>query len=57
MDEDATYHDWIELYNTGKASINLSGYGLSDDVTIQFNWTFPSVSIAPGEYLLQIESG
>ena len=23
--------DWIELYNTGAAAINLSGYYLSDD--------------------------
>jgi uncharacterized repeat protein (TIGR02543 family) len=51
-DEDGTYQDWIELYNNGTTTINLSGYGLSDDATILFKWTFPSVSMAPGTYLL-----
>jgi uncharacterized repeat protein (TIGR02543 family) len=52
MDEDGSYQDWIELYNNGASTLNLSGYGLSDDATILFKWAFPSVSIAPGEYLL-----
>ena len=52
MDEDGTYQDWIELYNNGAAAVDLSGYGLSDDATILFKWTFPSVSMAPGTYLL-----
>ncbi len=52
MDEDGSYQDWIELYNNGATTLNLSGYGLSDDATILYKWTFPSVSIAPGEYLL-----
>lgn len=52
MDEDGSYQDWIELYNNGATTENLSGYGLSDDATILYKWTFPSVSIAPGEYLL-----
>ena len=52
MDEDGTYQDWIELYNNGATTVNLSGYSLSDDATILFKWTFPSVSMAPGTYLL-----
>ena len=52
MDEDGSYQDWIELYNNGATTLNLSGYGLSDDATILYKWTFPSVSIAPGAYLL-----
>ena len=52
MDEDGSYQDWIELYNNGATTENLSGYGLSDDATILYKWTFPSISIAPGEYLL-----
>jgi len=47
-DEDGTYQDWIELYNNGATTVNLSGYGLSDDATILFKWTFPNVSMAPG---------
>ncbi|MEY3501378.1 MAG: hypothetical protein RL308_3051, partial [Bacteroidota bacterium] len=51
-DEDGSYQDWIEIYNSGSTAVNLSGYGLSDDATILFKWTFPSVSMAPGEYML-----
>ena len=30
-DEKGEYPDWIEVYNPTDDSINLSGYGLSDD--------------------------
>ncbi len=52
QDEDGSREDWIELYNKGLTSVNLLGYGLSDDGTLLFKWTFPNVSIAPGQYLL-----
>ncbi|HQX04823.1 MAG TPA: CotH kinase family protein, partial [Flavobacterium sp.] len=52
MDEDASYQDWIELYNTGLSPINLQGYGLTDDSTVLFKWVFPNVTINPGSYLL-----
>ena len=51
-DEDGTHQDWIELYNNGTTSINLSGYGLSDDVTLLNKWVFPNVSLLPNQYLL-----
>ncbi|HLF51742.1 CotH kinase family protein [Flavobacterium sp.] len=51
-DEDGTHQDWIELYNNGATTVNLSGYGLSDDVTFLYKWVFPNVSVAPGQYLL-----
>lgn len=45
--------DWIELYNTGSTTVDLSGYHLSDRATNSDKWTFPDgVSIAPGEHLL-----
>ena len=37
-DEDGDYEDWIELYNSGSSTINLSGYGLSDDPDLPFRW-------------------
>ncbi|PWA04504.1 CotH kinase family protein [Flavobacterium psychrotolerans] len=52
QDEDGTYQDWIELYNTGTTTVNLSGYGLSDDPTLLYKWVFPTISIASGTYLL-----
>lgn len=30
-DDDGSYEDWVELYNNGTESINLLGYGLSDN--------------------------
>jgi hypothetical protein len=51
-DEDGAYQDWVELYNKGAATVNLSGYGLSDDPAIWNKWVFPNVSLAPGAYLL-----
>jgi PKD repeat protein len=38
--------EFIEIYNNGADPVNLSGYTLSSAVT----FTFPSVSINPGEY-------
>jgi len=51
-DEDNSYQDWIELYNSGTTTVNLLGYGLSDDPILVYKWTFPSVSIAAGQYLI-----
>jgi hypothetical protein len=51
-DEDGTYQDWVELRNNGASSVNLDGYGLTDDATLPFKWTFPAVSVPAGGYLL-----
>lgn len=51
-DEDGDYQDWVELYNAGTSTVNLSGYGLTDDPLLPYKWTFPDVSIAKGEYLI-----
>ena len=44
--------DWIELHNAGTASVDLTGYGLSDDSKQPFLYTFPETVIQPGEYLI-----
>lgn len=51
-DEDGDFNDWVEIYNYGTTAVNLAGYGLSDDNSLPFKWTFPSVTIAAGEYIL-----
>ena len=51
-DENGSYEDWVELLNTGASSVNLNGYGLSDDADLPLKWTFPNVSIGAGQYLL-----
>jgi len=50
-DDDESYEDWVELYNSGTESINLLGYGLSDNDNL-FKWVFPDYTIQPGEHLL-----
>lgn len=51
MDDDGNYEDWVEIYNNSTESINLLGYGLSDNNNY-FKWIFPAYAIQPGEYLL-----
>lgn len=47
------YTDWIELYNSTNASIDLSGYYLSDDIGNLTMWSFQSgTQIGPKEYIL-----
>jgi hypothetical protein len=56
-DENGDASDWIELYNGGSGSINLSGYGLSDDTANIQKWRFQSATIDPGAYLVVFASG
>ena len=56
-DEDGDYSDWIEIYNSGTNTIDLTGYWLSDDPTNPLKWEFPAVTIEPGQYLLIFASG
>ena len=51
-DENGDYEDWVELYNGSGSAINLNGYGLTDDPTLPFKWTFTNIAINPGQYLL-----
>jgi hypothetical protein len=57
QDDDGDFSDWIELFNTGNQSVQLEGWGLSDNKTNLFKWVFPEYTIAPGEYLLIWASG
>ena len=51
------YDDWIELYNSGGSSVNLSGYGLTDDNTKPYRFTFPSYTLGAGSRILVFASG
>lgn len=51
-------YDWVELYNSTDAPVDLSGMGLSDDPAEPRKWQFPQGStIAPGEYHVVYLSG
>lgn len=56
-DERGETPDWIELYNADDSAVNLSGWGLSDDVARPFKWTFGDVTLPPAGLLLVFASG
>ncbi len=52
-DETLGSPDWIELYNGTSAEIDLTGYGLSDNLKDPHKWTFPEGTKLPaGGYLV-----
>lgn len=51
-DEDGDNSDWVEISNESTMTIDLDGYGLSDDPTNLGKWTFPAVSLGAGDILL-----
>lgn len=52
VDDDNTYQDWIEIYNTSDESVNLAGYGLTDDSEAPYKWVFPEIALAPHAHML-----
>ncbi|MFO8012912.1 MAG: lamin tail domain-containing protein, partial [Phycisphaerae bacterium] len=45
--------DWVEVYNTSAAAIDISGWFLSDDPAALDAWQIPAMApLAPGEYAL-----
>ena len=55
-DEDGDASDWIEIHNPTAATINLEGWHLSDNDDRLEKWTFPSVDIPPGGFLVVFAS-
>ncbi len=53
VDETAGTPDWIEFYNAGSAALDLSGYGVSDNMRELHQYVFPEGTVLEaGEYLL-----
>lgn len=58
MDHTGDRPDWIELYNTSAAAVDLSGFGLSNSKIKPMRWKFPEGTIIqPGAYLVVFASG
>lgn len=55
-DVDGEDEDWIEIFNDGSAAVNLNGWHLTDDATALTKWTFPGVTLAPGQFLVVFAS-
>ena len=49
---DGTYCDWIELYNNSASPVDLTGYGLSDDITKPKKFMFDGITIDAYSYLV-----
>ena len=57
LDEDGDPSDWIELRNTGSATINLGGYFLTDDPADPMQWQLPGVELDTGSLVVVFASG
>ena len=44
--------DWIELYNTGKKAVTLSGAFLSDDPEDRTKWMIPDMTVEAGQRIV-----
>jgi hypothetical protein len=44
--------DWIELYNATGNDMDLTGYGLSDNIKEPHKWVFPETTLRAGGYIL-----
>lgn len=56
-DADGDFPGWIELQNRSGRTIDLGGWHLTDDFRNPTRWTFPSVTVDPGAFLVVFASG
>ena len=58
VDEDGDDEDWIEIYNDSNATVDLSGWSLSDDAADLQKWIFPpGTSLDAKKFLTVFASG
>ena len=55
-DEDGSYSDWIELYNSSTNTVNLGGWYLAGRPTNLTQWMFPSTNLDPSQFLVVFAS-
>ena len=56
LDGDGNSSDWIEIFNPTAAAVNLNGWHLTDSHGNLQKWTFPSVLLGAGQYLVVFAS-
>jgi hypothetical protein len=56
-DEDGDSPDWIELYNSSTALVNLTGWYLTDDPDDLTKWSFPATNLAASSFMTVFASG
>ncbi|MCK5908310.1 MAG: chitobiase/beta-hexosaminidase C-terminal domain-containing protein, partial [Flavobacteriales bacterium] len=52
LDEDGDSPDWFELHNYGATPVSINNWGITDDATEVFMWTFPDITLQPDEYIM-----
>ena len=57
LDDDDNASPWVELINAGTQPVNMSGFSLTNDVTVPRKWRLPSREVPPRGYLLVWLSG
>ena len=57
LDEDGDSSDWVEIWNSTNATVNLSGYFLTDSLGTPAKWALPGWTLAPNQYLIVFASG
>lgn len=57
MDKDGDRPEWVEIKNTGDTVVDISNYGLSDDISDTKKWVFPEMTLQPGEIRVIFLSG
>src|SRR5688572_9260563 len=55
-DGDGQAQEWIELYNSGPAAVDLTNWSLTDDRDTPDQWTIPAITLGPGQYLIVFAS-
>ncbi|MGI6454201.1 MAG: CotH kinase family protein [bacterium] len=56
-DEAGVSLEWIEIYNPGPDSIDLSQYSITDDPDEKQKWLLPPVTLPPDSYFLVMATG
>jgi hypothetical protein len=56
-DGDGNSSDWVEIWNSTTASVDLAGWSLTTSGLQSGRWVFPSVILVPNEFLIVFASG
>ena len=56
-DGDGNSSDWIEIWNSTTENVDLEGWSLTSSREQSGGWMFPSLSLAPNEFLVVFASG
>ncbi|MPM21615.1 hypothetical protein SDC9_68059 [bioreactor metagenome] len=57
QDADGDFSDWLELCNSGDATVNLGGYFLSDEPGKPLKWALPHADLPAGGRIVIFASG